>query len=173
MPGFFNNPPWCPSESSRKLERGNMIVEGGTTVVSSLVENGVNSPYAGIFRIVPQIVMSSTAITREDTHLSERILHILQSLLGLAQLAAFIYMIYDDETCATFVTDVCKTVQILRIIHVALLGAGGAGSEFLGTRAAQIAAQNSPQVGRDQAVLDEDLEAGSDSAPSESLSVSV
>ena len=113
------------------------------------------------------------------THLSERLLHIFQSLLGLAQLAAFIYMIYDDETCATFVTNICKTVQILRIIHVALLGAGGAGSEYLGARAERLAAQNQypPQIAQEPHIHDEDMEDGSENsseyAPSGSLSRSV
>tara|TARA_Y100000588_G_C14130462_1_gene871346 strand:+ start:305 stop:829 length:525 start_codon:yes stop_codon:yes gene_type:complete len=131
MPGFFYNPPWQPSDSSRKFERGSLFVEGGVTVVSSMIENGINSPYAGMFKIIPQIVLSITAATRADTHLSERILHATQSLLGLAQLATFIYMIYDDDNCVIIASNLCKTAQILKVTYVSLLAAGGAGSEIL------------------------------------------
>lgn len=112
MSGFFN---WfstkAPTSSQAQL---NTQITNGAIQVTGQVAQGVAgslNPWAVIPTAFAQTLISGYSIFRSDTHLHEKLVQILQTLLSSAETGLAIALLFQHETCNSELTsDICTAL---------------------------------------------------------------
>lgn len=133
MPGFFSNclsaismrSPFASSQGHRNAERGNAFVEvvGGNL--------GASFTPALIATKFAQTGISFYSIFRSDTHVHEKMLHLVQGGISAAQLGLLITLYFNGTNCSTHVNnDICKALTLCFYLYNGALGLGWGPSEL-------------------------------------------
>lgn len=125
MATFFKS-----TKMSRVVQRANAVAE----IVASATK--ATTLAASLPSKVSQTIASFYAAHHADTNKLEKYNHIVQGVLSLAQMSMMISLLFLDEDCKDYDTDLCKSFLILDWVYQGILLAGWSGSEIVKEEAA-------------------------------------
>lgn len=122
MPRFFGDS--TPTSTvHHNVQVSNSIVQILTTTVESY------APSIVIPGTVAQTLGSIYAISHNDTHISEKLLHLLQGLIALARFGLAIALMFEKQECdASSQANMCIASFLLLLIYSGVVSVGLASS---------------------------------------------
>lgn len=133
MPGLFNllriSGPYASSKTNRDTTRSNIIIEAGGTTLEHAIDPVVLIPTKLV-----QILLGSYALFHQDTHYSEKLLHLLQIAVAATQFALAIELFFThglpERACPSVEPIDCKLAFFFQLIYAALILPIGVVNEY-------------------------------------------
>ncbi|KTD75149.1 hypothetical protein [Legionella waltersii] len=145
--------PYSSSTGHRNAQRSNAATE----VVGSAFE--VFSPIAMIPTKFAQTLVSTYSLFRSDTHVSEKVVHGVQSTIAAAQVGLCIALLFTNTECdSNSDANICKALLLTQLLYRGMLIAGWAPSEFSKDPYLEAQKQVVNNPDRNQSVQDENSE---------------
>ncbi|WP_209025845.1 hypothetical protein [Legionella israelensis] len=101
---------------------------GATQVIASSVQS--LSPATLVPAKFAQSLISFYTIFRNDTHASEKTLHVLQGLIALTQLGLVVTLLFQDLDCNEEEGFICTAAFLMDLLYAGTLATGWVPSEF-------------------------------------------
>ncbi|AOW51798.1 TPA: hypothetical protein ACT9LC_000270 [Legionella pneumophila] len=117
--------PYASTPGHRNAQRAN----AGSEVLGTTLETF--DPAASIPTKLAQTLISIYSLFRFDTHVSEKLIHLLQGSIAATQMGLGIALLFTGTECEEYTdADLCKAIFLLQLLYRGTLLAGWAPSEF-------------------------------------------
>lgn len=117
--------PYASTPGHRNAQRAN----AGSEVLGTTLETF--DPAASIPTKLAQTLISIYSLFRFDTHVSEKLIHLLQGSIAATQMGLGIALLFTGTECEEYTdADLCKAIFLLQLLYRGTLLVGWAPSEF-------------------------------------------
>ncbi|HAT6979306.1 TPA: hypothetical protein GDD45_12910 [Legionella pneumophila] len=117
--------PYSSSAGHRNAQRTNAASEVLGTTLETF------DPAASIPTKLAQTLISIYSLFRFDTHVSEKLIHLLQGSIAATQMGLGIALLFTGTECEEYTdADLCKAIFLLQLLYRGTLLVGWAPSEF-------------------------------------------
>ncbi|CDZ76101.1 hypothetical protein BN59_00365 [Legionella massiliensis] len=149
MSGFFSG--WFPSVRpiSTPAQLNTQVANGALQVTNQAVQgfSGPLNPWSILATAFPQLLISGFAIFRTDINGHERFIQILQTLFEGAEIGLSIALIFQHETCASWMTsDICTALALFQTLNGVTVVVTGGVAHFMSGNAPATTAQVVPHT---------------------------
>lgn len=153
LSGMAMRTPYSSSTGHRNAERSSAASEVLGTTLEAF------NPAASIPTKLAQTLISFYSLFRSDTHIPEKLIHILQASIAASQMGLSIALLFTGTECEEFTdADLCKAIFLLQLLYRGTLLVGWAPSEF--SKDSYVDPQAKMSEDNEEEKDEEDLEGG-------------